>query len=59
MNSQPDLTRSDIIKLIAVATKPLNLQGVNLQGVDLSGLYLGDADLTDASLNGAVNEAYR
>ena len=28
-----DLTRTDLIKLIAIATKSLNLQGVNLSGV--------------------------
>jgi hypothetical protein len=38
-NSQ-DLTRADIIKLIAVATEPLNLEGVNLTGVDLKKLDL-------------------
>lgn len=27
---EPDLTRTDVIKLIAIATKPLDLTGVNL-----------------------------
>ena len=35
-----DLTRTDVIKLIAIATKPLNLKNVNLVGVDLSKLAI-------------------
>ena len=27
-----DLTRTEVIKLIAIATKPLNLSGVDLSG---------------------------
>jgi hypothetical protein len=52
-NPKPDLTRSDIIKLIAVANKPLKLKSVNLSGVDLSCLDLIQADLTDAEVSGA------
>jgi len=33
-----DLTRTDVIKLIAIATKPLDLENINLVGVDLSKL---------------------
>jgi len=47
-----DLTRTDVIKLIAIATKPLNLRGVNLNGVDLRGLDLTGANLTGAHLGG-------
>ena len=47
---QADLTRTDVIKLIAIATKPLDLTGVNLTGVDLSKLNLSGANLTRASL---------
>ena len=50
---KPDLTRTEVIKLIAIATNPLNLIGVNLSGVDLSGLYLDKATLTGANLSGA------
>ena len=45
-----DLTRTDVIKLIAIATKPLNLSGVNLSGVDLSDLDLSEANLRGADL---------
>ena len=50
---KPDLTRTEVIKLIAIATNPLNLIGVNLSGVDLSGLYLDKANLSGANLSGA------
>ena len=43
-----DLTRNEIIKLIAIATKPINLTGLDLRGIDLSNL-----DLTGANLKGA------
>ena len=52
-NTMSDLTRTALIKLIAVATKPLNLSGINLQGVDLSYLDLTKADLRGANLSGA------
>ena len=48
-----DLTRTDLIKLIAIATKPLNLYGVNLYGVNLSNLCLKGAILTFANLQEA------
>ena len=48
-----DLTRTDVIKLIAIATKPLDLTGVNLEKVDLSGLNLSGANLYKADLSGA------
>lgn len=52
-----DLTRSDVIKLIAVADS-VNLRGVNLQGVNLSGLDLSGANLAFADLTNAnVTEA--
>lgn len=44
-----DLTRTEVIKLIAVATKPLNLSRVGLSKLDLHGL-----DLTGANLRGAI-----
>jgi uncharacterized protein YjbI with pentapeptide repeats len=44
-----DLTRGDVIKLIAIATKPLDLTGTNL-GVDLSKLNLKGANLSGANL---------
>jgi uncharacterized protein YjbI with pentapeptide repeats len=50
---EPDLTRTEVIKLIAIAPKPLDLGGVNLQGVDLSYLNLKGADLCRANLKGA------
>ena len=46
-----DLNRADVIKLIAIATKPLNLRGVNLESVDLSKL-----DLTGAVEASDVND---
>ena len=52
-NNMSDLTRTDVIKLIAIATKPLNLQNVNLVGVDLSKLDLRGANLEGANLTGA------
>ena len=48
-----DLTRAEIIKLIAVATRPLNLTGVDLTGVDLSNLDLREANLSRANLSQA------
>ena len=48
-----DLTRGDVIKLIAIATKPLDLTGVKLSGTNLTGLNLKDADLTGANLTNA------
>ena len=57
-----DLTRTEVIKLIAIATKPLDLTGVNLSvaslsklnltGANLSGANLTNADLTGATLTG-------
>ena len=52
-NTMSDLTRVDVIKLIAIATKPLNLSGVRLSFVDLSGLDLTGANLTGADLSNA------
>jgi uncharacterized protein YjbI with pentapeptide repeats len=48
-----DLNKTDIIKLIAVATEPLNFVGVNFQYVDLHGLSLWRANFTYANLTGA------
>jgi uncharacterized protein YjbI with pentapeptide repeats len=53
-----DLTRTDLIKLIAIATKPLNLWGVTLievegTNLDLTGANLSCADLTRANLTRA------
>ena len=63
-----DLTRTDVIKLIAIATKPLdltganliqasllklNLRGANLRGANLTGANLFGADLSLADLTGA------
>jgi uncharacterized protein YjbI with pentapeptide repeats len=45
-----DLTRTELIKLIAVATQPLNLTGVDLCGVNLSWLDLSGANLYNAKL---------
>ena len=47
-----DLTRTDVIKLIAITTKPWNLQGVNLEGLNLRGLDLTGANLNGVNLNG-------
>ena len=51
---EPDLTRVDVIKLIAIATKPLNLRGVSLANVDLGGLDLTGANLTGADLTNTL-----
>ena len=58
-----DLTRTDVIKLIAIATKPLDLTGtslfnigvskLNLKGANLSYANLSYANLTGANLTGA------
>jgi len=48
---QAELTRVDVIKLIAVANKKLNLSGVNLYGVNLSKLNLTGADLSGTDLS--------
>ena len=53
MSRKNDLTRTDVIKLIAIATKPLNLRGVFLHRVDLSGLDLAGANLSNANFVGA------
>jgi uncharacterized protein YjbI with pentapeptide repeats len=54
MENNPDLSRAEVIKLIALANNnPLTLVGVNLQGLNLSGLYLKGADLRGANLQGA------
>ena len=68
LQAQADLTRGDVIKLIAIATKPLdltgavlwsvnlsklNLKGANLSGADLSRANLTNANLTNANLSGA------
>jgi len=47
-----DLTRGDVIKLIAIATKPLDLTGVKLSGTNLTGLNLKGANLSQAILTG-------
>ncbi len=52
LQAQADLTRTEVIKLIAIATKPLDLRGVDLQNVNLSGLNLTGANLTKANLSG-------
>ena len=46
-----DLTRTDVIKLIAIATKPLDLTGANLSGASLSKLNLRGANLSNANLS--------
>ena len=46
-----DLTRGEVIKLIAIATKPLNLSGVKLGGVNLSNLDLKGANFSGAYLS--------
>ena len=48
-----DLTRTDVIKLIAIATKPLDLTGVKLSNANLSGLNLKGVNLSNANLSGA------
>ncbi len=53
MSKHPDLTRSELIKLIAVATQPLDLQGVDLNSLNLEGLNLTGANLRGANLNEA------
>jgi uncharacterized protein YjbI with pentapeptide repeats len=50
LQAQADLTRTDVIKLIAVATKPLDLTGVNLPSANLSKLNLKGANLSNADL---------
>ena len=52
MENQADLTRKDVIMLIAVS-EYIILSGVNLQGLNLSKLYLSYADITGANLTGA------
>ena len=49
-----DLTRTDVIKLIAIANKPLDLSGANLSNAHLEGLNLKGAVLTRANLSGAI-----
>jgi uncharacterized protein YjbI with pentapeptide repeats len=44
-----DLTRTDVIKLIAIATKPLDLTGANLIQASLLKLNLRGANLSDAN----------
>ena len=46
-----DLTRTDVIKLIAIATKPLDLTGADLRGTNLTGLNLKGANLSQAILS--------
>jgi len=53
MSKHPDLTRQELIKLIAAANNQLVLTGLSLSGVDLSGLNLTGADLTRANLESA------
>jgi len=53
LRNKTALNRSDVIKLIAVATQPLDLRGVDLSGVDLSGLNLSGANLSYADLSNA------
>ena len=48
-----DLTRTDVIKLIALATQPLNLRGVYLTSIDLSYLDFRNANLIGANLSGS------
>ena len=50
MENQADLTRKDVIMLIAVS-EYIILSGVNLQGLNLSKLYLNSATLTGANLS--------
>ena len=50
LQAQSDFKRTDVVKLIAIATKPLDLTGVDLNLVDLSGLNLTGANLTGANL---------
>ena len=51
LRNKTALNRSDVIKLIAVATQPLDLRGVDLSGLNLSGANLSYADLSNADLN--------
>ena len=48
-----DLTRTEVIKLIAIAPKPLDLTGANLSGASLSKLNLTNANLRGANLTNA------
>ena len=49
-----DLSRPEVIKLIAVATEMgLNFRGVNLSGINLEGLDLSNANLSSSTLIGA------
>lgn len=56
MDGKPDLTRTDVIKLIAIANKPLNLTGVSLSGdwLDLSKLALVEVCFENADLDGVT-----
>ena len=53
-NKMRDLERNDLVKLIALSEKPLNLRGVNLEGLDLSWLDLSGANLNNANLENAT-----
>ena len=51
MENTPDLSRAEVIKLIALANNnPLTLVAVNLQGLNLEGLSLERANLEGAIL---------
>ena len=56
MDGKPDLTRTDVIKLIAIAKKPLNLTGVRLYGhlLDLSALFLSESCFKNAEMDGVI-----
>lgn len=48
-----ELTRQDIIKLVAAAHQPIRLRGVDLSGLDLSYLDLSHVDFSYANLKEA------
>ena len=54
LQAQADLTRGDVIKLIAIATKPLDLTGANLTNAILTNANLTNAILTNADLSGVI-----
>jgi uncharacterized protein YjbI with pentapeptide repeats len=51
-----ELTRVDVIKLIAVANKSLNLSGVDLSNIDLTRANLSGTDLSYANYDKKNND---
>jgi hypothetical protein len=49
-----DLTRTEVIKLIAIATQPLNLSGVDLSDADLNDTCLIKANLIGVKLTSTI-----